>query len=182
MHNKITLQRVSVLDIMTDRLHIRPFTSDDTDFVLKSCNEPAFIESIGDKNIRNEQDALAYLEDGPIKSYLDNGFGLMLITLKSSKQAIGCCGLIKRDNVPDIDLGYSLLKDFHGVGYASEATTAVLAHAKQTLKLRKVVAYTSFTNQPSIIVLEKLGFVCNGVFDLPGYDSSSKYFELKLYP
>lgn len=166
--------------ITTQRLVIRQISRDDADFIRQHYNEASFLEYIGDKKIQTADDAIAYIVNGPLKSYQQHGFGLFLVTLKESNIPIGTCGLIRRENIADADLGYSLLEKFRSQGYSSEAASAVLDFGKNVVGLNRVVAYTAPLNKASIRVLEKLGFEYEGELMLAGYDGTSKLFAIKL--
>ena len=86
------------------------------------------------------------------------GFGLLVTELKSDGKPIGICGLIKRDSLEDVDIGFAFLPEFRTNGYAFESASAVLEHGKTVLGLKRVVAITSPENEPSVKLLEKLGF------------------------
>jgi RimJ/RimL family protein N-acetyltransferase len=142
----------------TDRLFLRRFTIDDAPFIRALLNDPSFLRYIGDKQVRNLEDARQYILDGPIASYKQNGFGLCLAELKESHTPIGMCGLIKREELPEPDLGFALLPDFCNKGLAFEAATAVLQDAVKRLRLQRVLAITSPDNEASIKLLQRLGF------------------------
>ncbi|MBL7962195.1 GNAT family N-acetyltransferase, partial [bacterium] len=109
----------------TSRLTIRELNSDDAEFILKLVNTPTWLKFIGDRGVKNLDDAKKYIENGPVKSYADNGFGLYLMELKIGKAPIGMCGLIKRDFLPDPDIGFALMPEFEGKGYGYESASAV---------------------------------------------------------
>lgn len=141
----------------SDRLTFHKFRDDDAPFILELLNDPAFLQHIGDKNVRTLEDARAYMRNGPQASYEKHGFGLYLVRLKNDKTPIGMCGLLQRDALPHADIGYAFLPQFRGKGYASEATAATMDYAKNTLNLNTVIAIVSPENAASIRVLEKLG-------------------------
>lgn len=145
--------------LQTSRLVLREFTPADSAFVLRLLNQPSFIQNIGDRNVRTPDDAVRYLTDGPIASYQRHGHGLWLVA--ESEQPIGMCGLLKRDQLPDVDVGYAFLPEFWSKGYAREAVAATLDFARR-LGLPRVVAIVSPGNAPSIRLLEKLGFTAAG--------------------
>lgn len=159
-----------MVEINTERLTIRPFTLDDAPFILRLLNEPSFIENIADKGVRDLEGARSYLRDGPLASYERHGFGLWRVGLAGTDSPIGMAGLLKRDFLDDIDIGYALLPEFCGAGYAFEATSAVLKHAVNHLGAKRVVAIVAGHNQPSIRLLEKLGFHSEGTVRVPGDD------------
>jgi len=138
----------------TPRLLLRPFAFSDAPFILRLLNEPSFLEHIGDKGVRTLEDARRYLEDGPLASYARHGHGLMAVVSKETREAIGMCGLLKREHLDHPDLGYAFLPEAWGQGYAFEAARAVLEDAGQD----RVLALVSPENGPSIRLLEKLGF------------------------
>lgn len=143
--------------LVTERLSLRELTLADADFILKLLNEPSFIRFIGDRNIRSLADAENYLLQGPLASYQRHGFGLYLVEEKSNGIPLGMCGLIKRDTLPDVDIGYAFLPEFWSRGYALEATTGVMNYGKEVLKLSRIVAIVAPDNERSIRVLSKLG-------------------------
>ncbi|HEU5131487.1 MAG TPA: GNAT family N-acetyltransferase [Pyrinomonadaceae bacterium] len=142
----------------TERLSLRKFTVDDAEFILTLLNEPAFRRYIGDKKVRNLEDACQYILTGPVASYERYGFGLLLVELKESHTPVGMCGLLKREQLPDPDIGFALLSDFWNKGFAFEAASSVLQDAVQRLKLERIVAITSLDNDASIGLLQRLGF------------------------
>jgi RimJ/RimL family protein N-acetyltransferase len=144
--------------IETDRLWLRRFTLDDAEFIMHLVNEPSFLRYIGDKGVRNPEDARRYLRDGPLASYDRFGFGLLLVTPKAGGEPIGMCGLLKRDALEDADIGYAFLPAAWSRGYASEAAEAVLAHGQRAFGLSRVVAIATPDNAASIRVLTRLGF------------------------
>ncbi len=142
----------------TERLALRRLVPDDAPFIVRLLNDPAFLEHIGDKGVRNLDDAVRYLEEGPIAMYAKHGHGLYGVELRDSGALIGISGLLRRDEYDDIDLGYAFLAEHRGKGYASEAGAAVLRIASEVIGARKVIALVAPANAVSIRVLEKLGF------------------------
>jgi [ribosomal protein S5]-alanine N-acetyltransferase len=141
----------------TDRLVLRRLTLDDAGFMLELLNAPAFLRFIGDKGVRNLEDARNYLRTGPLDMYSRLGFGLFCVELKDSGEPIGTCGLLKRDILPDVDVGYAFLPAYWGKGYAFEAASAVLSYGHHSHGLQRIVAIVSPANGSSVRVLEKAG-------------------------
>jgi RimJ/RimL family protein N-acetyltransferase len=142
----------------TDRLVLRRMSVDDAEFELRLLNEPSFLRFIGDRGVRTLEDARAYILKGPVDMYERLGFGLYITELKEEGVPIGICGLVKRDFLEDVDIGFAFLPGFWGQGYAYESASAVMEHAKGALGLKRLVAITNPDNQSSIRLLEKLGF------------------------
>jgi len=151
-----TAPDVPVLE--TARLSLRRLSLDDAEFILGLLNEPSFLRHIGDKGVRTKVDACQYISTGPRASYERFGFGLLLVELKAGKEPIGICGLLKRDWLDHADLGFAFLPRFWSKGYAFESASGVLAYARGTLGLKRILAITSQDNAASIGLLEKLGF------------------------
>lgn len=141
----------------TQRLQLRRLDAADAAFILQLVNEPSWLEFIGDKGVRTLDDARAYIANGPVAMYANHGHGLYRVDLRSSGEAIGLCGLIKRDTLTDVDIGYAFLPAHWGCGYAEEATRATLTHARDILGMKRIVAIVTPTNARSIRLLEKIG-------------------------
>jgi len=141
----------------TERLALRLLTLEDAAFMQVLVNDPTWLRFIGDRGVRTLDDAREYLRKGALASYAQHGFGLYLTEVKATGEPIGICGLVKRDTLPDVDVGFALLPRFAGCGYACEAATAVMRHARDEVGLKRVVAITNPANHGSIRVLEKIG-------------------------
>ena len=163
----------------TKRLTLRQFTSDDATFILELLNEPSFIQNIGNRGARSVSDAIKYIETGPVASYARNGFGLYLVELKESGESIGMCGLIKRDALAYVDIGYAFLPKFWSKGYAVESALAVKEQAR-SLGLKHLVAITDPSNMSSIRVLEKIGLTFEKMIKLSSDDIELKLFGVDL--
>jgi len=166
--------------IETERLSIRPFTKEDAGFILELLNEPSFIQNIGDRGVRTVSDAERYIETGPVASYARNGFGLCLVTLKESSKSIGMCGLIKRDALDDVDLGYAFLPRFWSKGYALEAARAVQQYGYEVVGLKRIVGIVDPQNLSSIRVLEKLGMRFEQMIRMTPEDTELKLFAVEI--
>jgi [ribosomal protein S5]-alanine N-acetyltransferase len=162
--------------LKTERLALRQLSARDAPFILRLLNEPSWLKHIGDKGVRTVDDAQRYIENGPVQMYGRLGFGLYQVRLTVSDQPIGMCGLLKRETLQDVDLGFAFLPEFWGCGYAREAAAAVLAYARNTLGLVRIVAITGPGNDASRRLLEKLGFELERTIQL-GTDGE----ELLLY-
>ena len=160
----------------TARLRLRELTLDDAPFALRLLNDPAWLQCIGDRGVRTLDDAREYLANGPIKMYREHGFGLWLVEAQAGGVPAGICGLIKRPLLDDVDLGYAFLPEFRGRGYASESATAALAHGRDALGLRRIVAICKPANAPSIALLTRLGFRLERTIAFPSAQDESRLF------
>jgi RimJ/RimL family protein N-acetyltransferase len=143
--------------LQTERLVLRRFTLDDTEFILRQVNQPSWIRFIADSGVHTLEDARDYLLTRPLAMYERHGFGLWMTELKADGTPIGMCGLIKRDTLPDVDVGYALLPEFWGHGYAREAAAAALDYGYRVLGLPRIIATTHPDNHGSMRVLESIG-------------------------
>ncbi|MBS1110053.1 MAG: acetyltransferase family protein [Anaeromyxobacteraceae bacterium] len=164
----------------TPRLVLREFTHEDDAFVLRLLNEPSWLRFIGDRGVRTLPDARRYLDDGPRRSYARNGFGLWCIVPKGGDAPVGMCGLIRRDTLPDVDVGFAFLPEAWGRGYARESAAAVLDHARDVLGLRRILAITDPENAASIRVLERVGMRREGTVRMPGESIDLLLFGRKV--
>ena len=141
----------------TERLAVRRFNEDDAAFILELLNEPSWIRFIGNKNVHSVDDARNYLVNGPMAMYERVGFGLFLVALKATGEPVGMCGLIKRDTLEDVDIGFAFLPRYWGKGYAFEAADATMKYGRDVLKLKRIVAITAPDNDSSIKLIERIG-------------------------
>ena len=162
----------------TERLILREFTVEDAEFILALLNEPSFLRYIGDKKVRELEDARQYILNGPVASYKRNGFGLYLVELRESHTPMGMCGLIQREELPDPDIGFAFLPEFWSKGFAFEAATAVLQDARERLRLERILAITSLDNEASIGLLQRLGFTFEREIKLAADREPVKLFNL----
>ncbi len=144
--------------VETQRLVLCWLGEGDAEFILELLNDPSWRQYIGDKGVHTIADAQNYIRKGPVEMYVQRGFGLYLVQTKADAQSIGICGLIKRDGLEDVDLGFAFLPRFWGRQYAFEAAAAVLAHARDALGMSRIVAITTSANTRSINLLGRLGF------------------------
>ena len=158
--------------IETERLRLRPVTVDDADLMLAIWNDPAFIRNVSDRGIRTVEQAREAIEGGAQKLFEDYGYGPYCMSLKSDGTMIGICGLFKRDNLEDPDIGFGVLPDFCGKGYAGEAAAAVVNFARNELGIAVLMAIVSPTNAPSIGLIKKLGLTFDQMITMPGNDDA----------
>lgn len=163
----------------TTRLILRELQLSDAAFALRLYNDPSFLHHIGDKGVRSIEDAEKNLQQGAIASYALHGYGMWLVENQQG-QAIGLCGLIKRDFLTETDLGYAYLPEFFGMGYAYEAASAVLAYAAEHTALKTLVAIVSPANLASKSLLEKLGFVQHGQVLVPDKNEMVDFYRIQL--
>ena len=164
----------------TDRLSLREFTPQDAPFLLRLVNEPGWIRNINNPGVRTLDDALAWAEGRLFKAYRELGHGFWAVQRRAGGELVGMCGLFKRPALPEPDIGYALLAEHEGCGYALEAARGCVAHARDVLGWQTLMAITAVDNPGSVALLGKLGFVEQGVEQLEGYEGPSRVFRLAL--
>ena len=166
--------------IETERLFLRETSGSDAEFIIELFNDPTFIRYVGDRGIRNKDDAISYLNEGPLQSYQDHGFGLYCVVRRDDKALIGMCGLLQREQFESPDIGYNFLPDFRGQGYALEAAAGTVEFAKKVVQGAQLLAIVNADNRPSITLLEKLDFAYTGEVEYPPGEPPSSLYGLKL--
>jgi [ribosomal protein S5]-alanine N-acetyltransferase len=164
-----------MLVLETERLSLSRLDADDAEFILELLTQPSFLQFIGDRGVRNLETSRGYIENVNA-SYARFGFGLYRVVLKATGESVGMCGLLKRDSLDDVDIGYAMLERHWGQGYAYEAAAAVISYGMHVLKLPRIVAITAPDNIASINLLEKLGLRFEKMVHLPGHDGESRLF------
>jgi RimJ/RimL family protein N-acetyltransferase len=164
----------------TDRLILRWQTADDAEFILRLLNEPSWVRFIGDRGVRTIEAARDYISRGPVAMYARLGFGLYLAELKEGRVPIGVCGLIKRDFLDDVDVGFGFLPQYWGKGYAYESASAVMGYAQRVLGLKRIVAIATIDNHDSARLLEKLGLRYERMIGVPDDDQEVRLFAIDL--
>jgi RimJ/RimL family protein N-acetyltransferase len=152
----------------TPRLRLRELDAGDAELVLRVLNTGGFLRHVGDRGVKDIEQASAYLTAGPRASYAQHGYGLWKVSLKASGEAVGICGLVRRDSLPGPDLGYAFLPGFENRGLATESSVAVLRHGVEVLGLQRILAIVSADNAASIRVLEKAGMQADGEIEIEG--------------
>ncbi|MBO0951963.1 GNAT family N-acetyltransferase [Fibrella sp. HMF5405] len=161
----------------TDRLVLRRLATSDAPFIVELVNSPGWLKNIGDRQIRTVAQAETYLLNGPLASYEANGFGLYLIERKVDQTPIGMCGIIKRDTLETPDIGFALLPDYAGKGYAFEIAEATIDYATHTLNIPVISGIVLPANEPSIKLLKKIGLTFRQMIQAPTTNEELMLFD-----
>lgn len=164
----------------TERLILRHQTIEDATFILELLNDPSWIQYIGDRGVRTIDDARDYILNEALYKYARFGFGFYLTELKDGGIPIGICGLIKRDFLEDVDVGFAFLPKYRRKGYAFEAASAVMDYAQSVLGLKRIVAITSEDNHSSAKLLQKLGLHFEGMIPYADTDEEVRLFVINI--
>jgi len=153
--------------MLTERLEITELSVYNTSFIIALLNSSGWLQYIGDRDVHTIDDAVEYLVQGPLKSYKEKGYGLWLVKLRATNEPIGMCGLLKRDYLSHLDIGFALLPRYEGKGYAREASLAVLNYAARELGQHTIAAIVMPGNEASLQLLHRLGFTDKGTITVP---------------
>ncbi len=161
----------------TERMTLREVTTGDAKFILDLLNQPSFIRYIGDRNVRTIEQARDYIESRFMESYKKFGFGMWAVDLKEMHAPVGICGFVKRESLPDADIGFAFLPQYEKKGYAYESAVAVMEYGKSVLGLKTILAITSLDNESSGKLLEKINFKFERLIKLPPENEELKLFS-----
>ncbi len=152
----------------TKRLRIEKVQLEDVSFIFDLVNSKGWLKYIGDRNVRTNEDAAQYIQTNMIDNYKKQGFGFFKMVLSETNQAIGICGFAKRDYLEHADIGFGLLPEFEGKGYAYEASISMLNYGEKHWQINPVYAITSLENERSQRLLQKLGLHKKGIISPDG--------------
>ena len=178
--NPVTDQQTEKWRLETERLRLRAVTINDAALMLAVWNDPAFIRNVSDRGIRTHEQARLAIQDGAVQLFETYGYGPCSMSLKSTGEMIGICGLFKRDNLDDPDIGFAVLPDFCGQGYAGEAASAIVKYARSELGIKVLTAIVSPANTASIGLIEKLGLKFERMVTMPGDDRAISLYRAVL--
>jgi RimJ/RimL family protein N-acetyltransferase len=142
----------------TARLTLRPRAIGDYDACLAMDRDPAVVRYIAGPWADAKAHAV-FLRDRITRSYPD-GLGYWCIFSKTSPHRfLGWVLLIPRDTIgPEVEIGWRLVGEAWGRGYAPEAAAAIVRHAFETVGLERIIAEIHPDNTRSARVAEKIGF------------------------
>lgn len=166
----------------TERTILRELVADDdAEFILGLLNQPSFIKFIGDRNVRTAERARDYIESCFTASREKSGFGMWAVESKETGEPMGICGFVRREFLPDADIGFAFLPEFERKGFGFETATATLRYGADVLNFARVLAVVSQTNENSIKLLEKLGFEYENLIELPHVAEKLKLFSIEIF-
>jgi RimJ/RimL family protein N-acetyltransferase len=168
-----------MLILETERLRLRWLTdtATDADFLRALLNDPGWLANIGERNVRTRRQARAWIATRHTATYGRLGFGFWGVERRSDGRLVGMCGLIKRDTLMQADVGYALMPEFRGQGYAREAAAACVRYAQDVLGLAEVWGITGPDNAGSAAVLQEIGLKDAGITRLVGEERETWLFK-----
>ncbi|MDQ0592292.1 ribosomal-protein-alanine N-acetyltransferase [Chryseobacterium ginsenosidimutans] len=161
----------------TERLILRPMSLEDGEFILDLYNRPKFIKFIGDRNIKTVADAENYIQNRFLPQFEKLGYGNYLMMTKEGNHKIGGVGIFEREGLDVVDIGFSLLDEFEGKGYAYEAAFKIKSIGMDDFGLKKISAITTKGNFSSQKLIEKLGLKFQKYVTIPDDVEELMYYE-----
>lgn len=162
--------------IETPRLYISyflPTSPKHCSFLVELYNSPLFISTEGKTGIYNDLQAQERIGTRFLAEHKRNGYGTYLVSLKTTpttslveSQPIGSVSLMRGDTIKAPDIGYSIIPEMNGKGYATESGKALLDYAKRELGVSEVLGFFNANNAHSRRVMEKIGLEDRGVVKL----------------
>ncbi len=151
----------------TERLLVRPTSFDDASFILQLMNTPKWLANIGDRKVRTEADAKQYITEKMLPQLNSHGYSNCTIIIKTSQQKIGTCGLYHRDGLDHADIGFALLPEFEGKGFAFEAASQMIKLGFDKYRLPQISAITTKENLASQKLILALGLHFDKIINIP---------------
>ncbi|MEN8248361.1 MAG: GNAT family N-acetyltransferase [Bacteroidota bacterium] len=164
----------------SERLHLRPTSKEDAEFIYHLVNTPKWIKYVGDRNINSSKDARDYIGMKMLPQLERLGFGNFTLIRLSDKAKIGTCGMYDREGTDGFDIGYALLPDYENQGYASEAAKKLMEVSFSEFNIKRLSAFTTKDHRASIKLLEKLGFKVKGTLDFPDDEEELLHYRIDL--
>ena len=141
--------------IHTARLVLSPLEEGDLASLHAHWNDPQVARWLWDANpvpLQTVADLIAHSTE----TFRTAAWGLWAIRPATAAPLVGACGLSAFEPSPGIELLYSLAPTHWSQGLATEAATAVVAYAFDTLALPELIATTDDANHPSLRLLTRL--------------------------
>ncbi len=161
--------------IETDRLILRHVTPDDAPHIHALLTDADFLAQIGDRGVKTLDDARVAITERYVPAYAC-GTGMFAVVDRENGAWLGMAGLVDRDGLDHVDVGYAFLPAGRGKGYALEAVRGVMGWAAAK-GIAPIVAIVSPENARSIAILEAVGLTASHAVRLPGTDHDVTLFE-----
>lgn len=174
-----TEETVTPRSLETVRLLIRPFQEEDADAFFACCQNPNLGNNAGWAPHKTIEESRKILQDVFIGQE-----NIWAMILKDAQQLIGSIGIVpdpKRENPQVRMLGYWLDEAHWGKGYMTEAVQAILNYGFNELQLSLITANCYPHNKRSQQVLERNGFIYEGVLHQAELTYNGNIFDHLCY-
>jgi ribosomal-protein-alanine N-acetyltransferase len=142
--------------VESERLIFRKLTLDDLPTLIEQRSDPEVNKFLGGTKLQNPE-AIAKRIHFYMSCYDTHGFGMCAMIWRATGEMIGSAGIQPLDGTDEIEVGYSMIKEYWGRGIGTEAARAWLDHGFRNAGLDRIVAVAHTENWPSRHIMEKLG-------------------------
>jgi RimJ/RimL family protein N-acetyltransferase len=144
--------------ITTARLILRPWAAEDLDAYAAVLADPAVADWLGGPLTREATAGLMARSNAVLAAH---GYARLAMIRRADGRLLGHCGLMPAGEelppAPGVEIGWALIREAWGQGYATEAARAVLADGLDRLRLSEILAFTTEGNARSQAVMRRVG-------------------------
>lgn len=167
-------------NIKSERIQFRNFTKNDLKLIKSLYQSKAVMQNITNGIVFSDKRCQQQLELFLAHQLTDSKLGQWVAECKFTNKPIGIFLIKEFPNISEPGIGYSLLPEFWGMGFATEGSKELIKYFKGLNNNSKLCAITSLDHNASINVLEKIGFkfIKNISYDSPldGTTNKVSYF------
>ena len=156
----------------TERLRLRPWRESDFESVARYYADEENARYVGGRKDPDQAWRLLALLIG---HWALKGFGYWAVDEKSTGDFVGAAGLWQSPGWPELELGYWLMKEHQGKGFAREACRRCIDYARDVFHASSLVSYIDPGNTPSIRLAERLGAVYEETLELASHGPHGVY-------
>jgi [ribosomal protein S5]-alanine N-acetyltransferase len=150
----VNAKRKIPVPIVTARLELRPFQETDIDGIAQLLADREATRFIGDvKTHEAAAESVRAMRD----AHATRGWGTLAVFLRGNRDCIGYCGVRPLPHTAEVEIAFALQSRCWNLGYATEAATASIDAAFNSLEIKSIVATVYPENNASLRVLRKLG-------------------------
>ena len=151
------------MELETERLLMRQWREDDFEAYAEFRSKEETARFVG--GVLNRYDAWRKFA-ATIGHWVLRGYGYWAVDEKQTKRFVGAVGLGFPEGYPELELGYWIVPEMQGKGYATEAGQKAKEYAFTVVGARTLVSYIDPANEPSKPVAERLGGKFEAVIEL----------------
>jgi ribosomal-protein-alanine N-acetyltransferase len=144
------------MEIVTDRLRLRPFEPRDTDELQRLWSLPEVRRYLWDGRVVAREEAASQI-GASMRCFDEHGFGFWSIRTREPAAFAGFCGLRHFGDPPRVEVLYGLDPAYWHLGLATEAARAVLRFGFEQCRLERIYAGADAPNDASLRVMRRLG-------------------------
>ncbi len=140
----------------TERLVLRPLSTDEVDSLHRISNEPNVRLYLWDNELVSEATIKSFIAQSD-RMFSKEKLGLLGIRMRGREDLLGFCGFVRLGGMEEPELWYELTQKAWGRGIATEAARACVRYAFEEVGMERVIAGADAPNTASLRVIEKLG-------------------------